>query len=99
MGTRETYIIYRLVMRNSSYDAFFSLLIFWATFGGKLNVVTTRAPNGLGPPETTKKLAIRYPEIMFSKFSGVKPPFLNWITICNTYTENFLKSVVSDKIY
>ena len=33
---------------------------FWAcTFGigGKMGVATTRAPNGLGPPDPTKKLA------------------------------------------
>ena len=28
-------IIYRLVMRNPSYDADFSFLVFWATFAGK----------------------------------------------------------------
>ena len=52
-------IIYRLVMRNLSYEAYFSVLIFWATFGGKMGVATTRAPNGLGPLKTTKKLAQR----------------------------------------
>ena len=46
-GAQET-IIYRLVMRSPSYDTYFSFLIFWATFGGKMNVATTRAPNGLG---------------------------------------------------
>ena len=35
----------------------FQLLIFRATFGGKMGVSTTRAPNGLGPPNSTKKLA------------------------------------------
>ena len=54
MGTQET-IIYRLVVRNSSYDAYFSVLIFRATFGGKMGVATTRALYGLGPPNPTKK--------------------------------------------
>ena len=44
MGTQET-IIYRLVIRNPKYDAYFSFLIFYATFGGKIGVVTTCAPN------------------------------------------------------
>ena len=57
MGTQET-IIYRLVMRSSSYDAYFSFLIFWATFGGKMGVAIMRAPNGLGPPNLTKKFAL-----------------------------------------
>ena len=34
MGAQET-IIYRLVMRNLSHDAYFSFSLFWATFGGK----------------------------------------------------------------
>ena len=46
MGTQET-TIYRLVMRNQSYDVYFSIL----------GAVNTRAPNGLGPPDPTKKLA------------------------------------------
>ena len=56
MGVQET-IIYRLVMRNLSYATYFSVLIFWATFGGKMGVDTTCAPNGLGPSNPTKKLA------------------------------------------
>ena len=56
LGTQET-IIYRLVVRNLSYDAYFSFLIFWATFGGKMGVGTTCAPFSLGPPNPTKKLA------------------------------------------
>ena len=44
-------------MRNSSYDAYFSILIFTATFGVQMGVATTLAPNGLGPPESTKKVA------------------------------------------
>ena len=68
-------VIYRLVVRNLSYDAYFSVLNFWATFGGKMGM---RASYGLGPPNPTKKLAWsfwvnRYLKIMFSKFSGVKP--------------------------
>ena len=55
MGTQET-IFYRLVVINQSYDAYFSVLIFLATFDGKMGVVTTRDPNGLGPPNPTKKL-------------------------------------------
>ena len=55
MGAQAT-IIYRLVTRNLSYDAYFSFLISWATFGGKMGVVTMRAPNGLGPLNSTKKL-------------------------------------------
>ena len=42
MGTQET-IIYRLVVRNPGYDGYFSVLIFLATFGGKMGVATTRA--------------------------------------------------------
>ena len=56
MGAQEA-IIYRLVMINPSYDAYLSLLIFWATFGGKMGVATTRAPYSLGPPNPMKKLA------------------------------------------
>ena len=41
MGTQEA-IIYRLVMRNLSYDAYISFLIFLATFGEKVGVATTR---------------------------------------------------------
>ena len=52
MRVQET-IIYRLLMRNLSFDAYFLFLIFWATFGGKIGVATTRAPNGMGPPNPT----------------------------------------------
>ena len=61
MGAQET-IIYRLVMRNPSYDANFSFLIFFlcATFGGKMDVAATRAPyNGLRPQNPTKMLTHR----------------------------------------
>ena len=44
MGAQETFIS-RLVLRNPSYDAYFSFLIFWATFGGKMDVATMRALN------------------------------------------------------
>ena len=54
LGTQET-IIYRLVMRNLNYDLFF-VLDFWATNGGKIGVAITRAPNGLGRPNSTKKI-------------------------------------------
>ena len=53
MRVQET-IIYRLMMRNLSYDACFSFLIFWDTFGGKMGVATTRATYGLGPQNPTK---------------------------------------------
>ena len=79
MGTQET-IIYRLVVRNLSYDAYFSVLIFW----GKMGVATTRphAPLIFWGLQTQSKSwptgwtfwANRYLKIMFSKFSGVNPP-------------------------
>ena len=50
-------ISYRLVVRNPSYDAYFSVLIFLATFGKRMGMDTTRAPNGLRPPNPTKMLA------------------------------------------
>ena len=85
MGTRET-IIYRLMIRNPSYDAYCSFLIFRPTFGGKMGMATTRAPIDLGPLNPTKKLAagwtfwaIHYLKIMFSKFSAwTPPPLLRW---------------------
>ena len=55
IGTRGT-IIYRVVVINPSNDAYFSFLNFRATFGGKMGVATTRAPNGLGSPNPAKKL-------------------------------------------
>ena len=39
-------------MRNLIYSA-----NFLANFGTKMGVATTRPPNGLGPPNPTKKLA------------------------------------------
>ena len=56
MCTQET-IIYRLVMGNLSYDAYFSFLIFWATFGRKMGMATTHALMVQGPSDPTKKLA------------------------------------------
>ena len=56
MANQET-IIYRLVVRNPSYDAYFSFLNFRATLGGKMGVVTTRTPNGLGSPNPAKKFS------------------------------------------
>ena len=50
MGVQET-MIYRLVMRNLSYDAF----IF--DFLGHFLRENGRAPNSLWPPNPTKKLA------------------------------------------
>ena len=50
-------IIYQLVMINLSNDAYFSVLIFWATFDRKMGVATTPPPNGLGAPNRIKKLA------------------------------------------
>ena len=55
MGVQET-IIYRLVMRNISYGAYFSFLIFLATFWEKMGVATILTPNDLGPPNPIKKL-------------------------------------------
>ena len=78
--TQET-IIYRLVVSNPSYDAYFSVLIFWATskFNGKIGVATKHAPYGLEPPRPKIWLNVwtfwvnRYLEFMFSKFSGLNP--------------------------
>ena len=55
MGIQE-FIIHRLVMKNPSYDAYFSFLIFWVTFSGKMGVATTRDPTSLRPPNPTKTL-------------------------------------------
>ena len=74
-------MINRLVIRNPSYDAYFSVWIFLGTFCGKMGVATTRAPNGVGPSNPTKKLA-HWEDLLgqplsrnqFSKFSGVNPP-------------------------
>ena len=50
-------IVYRMVTRIRSYDAYFSFLIIGATFGGRLGMATMRASNELGRPDLTKKLA------------------------------------------
>ena len=55
-GAHET-IIYRLIMRNQDYEACFSFFILWATFGGKMGMTTTRAPDDLGPQNPTEILA------------------------------------------
>ena len=77
MGVQQT-IIYRLVMRNLSYDAYFSVLIFWATFGRKMGVATTCTPNpnqkdgqlgGPFGPTTVSKSCFR-------NFQGCTPPSL-----------------------
>ena len=92
LGAHDT-TIYQLVVRNMSYDAYFSFLFFWATFGGKMGVAitATRAPDGLGSPNLTKKFAHcvnllyynnRYREIIFSKFSGVNlNPHLKFVKL------------------
>ena len=56
MGVRKI-IIYRLVMKMLSNIAYFSFMIFWATFGGKKGVSTARAPNGLRLSNQIKKFA------------------------------------------
>ena len=40
-----------------SYNAYFSDLTFWATFGGNMGVATTHNHYSLGLPNPTKKLA------------------------------------------
>ena len=56
MGAQET-IIYRLVTRKPGYDAYFRMiLIFQATFGGKMGVAITDAPVGIGLLYTTKTI-------------------------------------------
>ena len=50
MATQEA-IIYRLVVRNLSYDDYLTFLIFRAYFGGTIGVANTRALNDLGSPK------------------------------------------------
>ena len=62
----------------SVYDAYFSFLIFGATFRENMGVATTRAPIpiGMGSPDPTTGWnfwANCYLEIMLSEFSGVNP--------------------------
>ena len=71
MGTQET-IIYRLPVRNLSYDAYFWFLIFWATFGGKMGVATTRTVYVLGPPILTISV-YSHLQIMVSENFGGEP--------------------------
>ena len=65
VGAQETFI-YRLVMRNQNYGAYFPFLIFWATFGEKMGVATTQAPDDPAPTGWTV-LANCYLENVFSK--------------------------------
>ena len=78
LGTQETLIIYQLVMINPGYVAYFSFLIFWATFGGKMGMATTCTPNRLGLqtrpnnwPTGWNFWANNYLEIKFSKLFGL----------------------------
>ena len=79
-GVQET-IIYRLVMRNLSYDAYFSVLFFGPLLAGKwawpprasLMVWGLHTQLKSWPTGCTFR-ANHYLEIMFSKFSGVTPP-------------------------
>ena len=73
MGTQKT-IAYRLVMRNPSYDVYFSFLIFWVTLAGKwawpprapLTVCGLQAQPKVGPLGAEWYFwANRYLEIMF----------------------------------
>ena len=69
--------IYRLVMRNPSFQACFRILIFWAFFGVKMGVAAMLAFKGLGPQNPTKNLThlvTCYLENKFSKFSAPLPP-------------------------
>ena len=73
-GSSET-IFYRLVKINLSYNAYFSFLKSCATFGGKMGVATTRVPNGLEPPNPTKKGQPLSRNHVFEIFRGDPPPF------------------------
>lgn len=37
---------------------FFKILIFWVSFSGIISVVVSRAPDGMGPRNRTKKLIL-----------------------------------------
>ena len=74
-------IIYLLLVRNPRYNAYFSFLIFWVTFGGEMGVATTPAPIGPGSSNPAKKLATgrnfwanHYLEIIFRNIQGLPPP-------------------------
>ena len=62
-------INYLLVVRNPSYDGYFSLLIFWATFGGKIGEATTCVLKGLGLPNPTKKVT-HWVDLLSQPLSG-----------------------------
>ena len=47
--------------------------IFWATFGGKMGVATTRAPMGLGPQDLHKKLLHLSQPLSSKCFENSKP--------------------------
>ena len=80
IGTQKT-IIYRLVVRNPSYDVFFPVLIFGTLLAGKwawpprvrLIVWSLQTRTKIWPTRWTFWVN-RDLEIMFSKFSGVNPP-------------------------
>ena len=69
------------LIRNPSYDAYFSFLIFWATFGGTLGG-SSWAPSIVWGLQTQPKRwptgwifwANTYLEITLSKSSGLNPP-------------------------
>ena len=75
MVTQET-IIYRLVMRNQSYNAYFWFL---ATFGTKMGVATTCALNVLGLQDPTKRLA-HWVDLLGLSLSRT-PPTLNEVIL------------------
>ena len=47
----DYFIIYRLVMRNHDFNAFWKI----PSFGWKMGVAATLKPKGLGPQDPTKK--------------------------------------------
>ena len=73
MGAQET-IICRLI--NPSNDAYFSFIIFWATFCRKKCVATTCTPFGLGPLYQTKMLIVGQPSGPFGPTAISKSCFL-----------------------
>ena len=84
MGAHET-IIYQLLMRNPSYNAYFPFLIFVSHFWWE-NLHCAWPPyvplmgfskinQKVGPLDTGWNFLVNcYLEIVFSKFSGVTPP-------------------------
>ena len=73
-----------LVVRNPSYDDYFSVLIFRTTFGGKLGVATTRTPYGLGLPN-------------HPLYSLIIPCLLlsSWTRMCSRFFASFNKVLTS----